>query len=279
MKKPFSYVVLKYMHDVFTREFVNVAVAVYAPQAGFLRMRRAKRLKRAIGLFPGIDRSSVLQMLQFLESKFGEAEGDFASRLDRFTVGVSDIAKGILPTDDSGLQWSSSGGGVTDDPKRTLDELFERMVTRHEKAHPQERRLDAEIWDPFERELRHREVLSRLQERTLSAGRFEHRFDHVWQPRSGDIHLLLPLSFDLLKPSDIVDKGISWNGRINQLQRANSRLQTYVLLGKPSGDEHASAFEEAKGILSASVDDERLVPEEQAPAFAEEFSNQMTGIE
>lgn len=279
MKTPFSYVVLRYMHDVFTREFVNVAVAVYAPQTGFLRMRRAKRLKRAIGLFPGIDRIAVLQMLQFLESKFSEAEDDFAVRLDRFTVGIGDIAKGILPTDDSGLQWSSSGGGVTDDPMRTLDELFDRMVTRHEKAYPQERRLDAEIWDPFERELRPRKVLPRLEEKTLSAGRFEHRFDHVWHPRTGAIHLLLPLSFDLLKPSDIVDKGISWNGRINQLQRANAGLHTYVLLGKPSGDEHTSAFEEAKEILASGGEAKRLVPEEQAPAFAEEFSNQMANVE
>ena len=70
MKSPFSYVVLRYMHDVFTREFVNIAVVVHCPQAGFLQMQGVTRMKRALGLFPGMDRGSVLKTLRFMESRW-----------------------------------------------------------------------------------------------------------------------------------------------------------------------------------------------------------------
>ena len=68
MKLPFSYVVLRYMHDVFTREFVNIAVVVHCPKAGFLQMKGVRSFKRPLGLFPGMDRSSVYKTVRL----FGE---------------------------------------------------------------------------------------------------------------------------------------------------------------------------------------------------------------
>lgn len=132
MKSPFSYVVLRYMHDVFTREFVNIGVVVYCPQAGFLQMKGVTRMKRALGFFPGMDSSSVIKTLRFMESCFAAFHKSPQQSLRFETLDAASIAKAILPTDDSSLQWSPPGGGVTEDPAQVLAELFERMVTRHE---------------------------------------------------------------------------------------------------------------------------------------------------
>ena len=105
MKSPFSYVVLRYMHDVFTREFVNIGVVVYCPQAGFLRMKGVTRLKRALGLFPGMDRSSVLKTLRFVESRFAAYHKSLQQSFRLETLDAASIASAILPTDDSSLQW------------------------------------------------------------------------------------------------------------------------------------------------------------------------------
>ncbi|MBI5384317.1 MAG: DUF3037 domain-containing protein [Verrucomicrobia bacterium] len=134
MKTPFSFVVLRYMHDGFTREFVNVGVLLYAPGAGFLRLRRVASLERAQALFPGLETAPLGESLRFLETRCTGLEERYARTPERESLSAEIIAKSLLPTDDSALQWSTPGGGTTEAPERTLQELFERIVTRHEKA-------------------------------------------------------------------------------------------------------------------------------------------------
>jgi hypothetical protein len=275
MKSPFSYVVLRYMHDVFTREFVNIGVVVFCPQTGFLQMKGLTRMKRALGLFPGMDRCSVLKTLRFMESRFAAYLKSSQQSLPFETLDAASIAKAILPTDDSSLQWSAPGGGATGNPAQVLEELFERMVTRHEDKHPAFRRTDEEVWQPFETALRSRDhkILSSLHEQELAAGSFRHRFEHAWQPQQGPLHLLLPLSFDLVDPSNIVDKAIGWNGRIHLLRKSAPDFKAFLLIGRPSDQTHESAYAEAKAVLESETGSARtIVPEEEATAFADEFS-------
>ncbi len=37
MRTPYSFSVLRYVHDAVTQEFINIGVAVYPSEAGFLR--------------------------------------------------------------------------------------------------------------------------------------------------------------------------------------------------------------------------------------------------
>lgn len=275
MKSPFSYVVLRYMHDVFTREFVNIGVVVYCPKAGFLQMKGVTRMKRALGFFPGIDRSSVLKTLRFMESRFSAYQGSSQQNLSFESLDAASIAKAILPMDDSSLQWSPPGGGATENPAQVLEELFERFVTRHENKHPAIRRTDEEVWQPFETALHSagQAILSSLHERELSAGSFHYRFEHAWQPNRGPLHLLLPLSFDLADGFNIVDKAIGWNGRIHLLRKSAPEFKAYLLIGKPSDQKYELAYAEAKALLESEPNSEReIVPEEKATVFADEFS-------
>ena len=52
-KTAYSFVVLRYMHDVFTREFVNVGVLLHAPGVGFLGFEKLSGMDRVKGMFPG----------------------------------------------------------------------------------------------------------------------------------------------------------------------------------------------------------------------------------
>ncbi len=169
-KAPFSYVVLRYMHDVLTREFVNVAVLLYAPDLGFLGLEKLASFERVKGMFPGLQSEALRQLLMFLSSRSEELARKIPDRLDRPSLSADTLGASLLPIDDSALQWSAPGGGVTDDPGGMLKELFERLVMRHLKAHPVTRREDGDVWKPFERELRRRDVLHRLQEKVLSLG-------------------------------------------------------------------------------------------------------------
>src|SRR4030095_3795871 len=98
-KTPFSYVVLRYMHDVFTREFVNVGVLVHVPAVGFLDLQKLSTLDRAKGMFPGLHSDSLRDLLRFLESRTGELREKANHGLERSALSADVIAESLLPTD------------------------------------------------------------------------------------------------------------------------------------------------------------------------------------
>ena len=66
--------------------------------------------------------TAVSRAAERLDDLFPETEStavDFASR--------------ILPHDDSSLQWSKLGSGLTRDPSCELESLFDRMVLQHDR--------------------------------------------------------------------------------------------------------------------------------------------------
>lgn len=280
-KTPYSFVVLRYMHNVFTREFVNVGVLLHAPRVGFLGFEKLSGLDRVKGMFPGLQSDSLRDLLAFLASRTEEIHRKTSEQLfDRDQVSAETIAKALLPTDDSALQWSAPGGGATDNVQQTLKELFDRLVARHLKAHPPTRREDVDVWRPIERELRQRNVLARMQEKTLTVGELRHRFENAWQPQGGYLRLFQALSFDLLLPSDIVEKAVRWSALIRQLRKADADFLIYLILGRPSGQGHSQkAFNQAYEALNEETGDrKKLFPEEEAPSFVDAVEKEIKAV-
>jgi hypothetical protein len=276
-KTSFSYVVLRYMHDVLTREFVNVAVLLYAPEEGFLGFEKLSSLDRVRGMFPGLQSDSLRDLLVFLASRANEVGLTAAEMLSRDLLSASDVAKSLLPIDDSALQWSQPGGGITSDPQGTLKELFERLVARHLKAHPPTRRRDSDVWKPFEQELRKREVSHYLHDKVLTAGELRHHFENAWEPAGGYLRVFQPLSFDLLEASDIVEKAITCNGVLRQLRKGHPDFYIYLLLGRPAGSSRNRAFAQAYETLAEDGGRKEIFPEEQAAQFAEAVEKEIKG--
>ncbi len=276
MKAPFSYVVLRYMHDVFTREFINVAVLLYSPGTSFLRFQCISSKERLRGFFPGADCKEIMEILRFLEGKCISASEKLAQELNKSLVNASEIAYSLLPIDDSALQWSTPGGGITDNPERTLRELFDRMVTRHEKANPAVRKEDRDVWTHFEKAFRPKRILTRLQEKILIAGEFKQKFEHTWQAENGILHLFRPLTFDLVDTSEIVGKALDWSGRVKELRKAQPDFLIYLLLGAPESKSKMKAFEQAKTTLIEGVPgNKRILMEEEAPLLADDLAREM----
>jgi hypothetical protein len=76
------------------------------------------------------------------------------------------------------------------------------------------------------------------------------------------------LSFDLIEPSNIVEKAIHWNGLLRQLRKADPNFFIYLLLGKPSDAKRLKAFNQAYETLAEDQRQKELVPEEDAHRFA-----------
>jgi hypothetical protein len=275
MKITYSFVVLRYVHDVMTGEFVNVGVALYAPEVRYLGGVCNTRYGRVSKLFGEIDGEYFRSLMRYVEARFEELGLKLRNELPMFEapVDIIEIAKGILPPDDSSLQWSEPGGGQTDDPARTLEGIFERMVARYEMRTQQPNRDDNDVWRIFKKELETRHVLSRLTPKRIIAQDYDYEFEHAW--KNDNWHVYEPVSFDLQEADSILDKANRWLGRITTLRDSPDRFKFHLLLGEPSLEKHRATFVKAKNILNKMPGEKELVREYDAEDFSEVLAKEI----
>ena len=106
---------------------------MHAPASGLLKVRTrttAGRLKQA---FPDLDPAVFADSMQAVERGFSVLvrKADPSGLRDPRTDARAHAQK-VVPDDDSALQWSPAGVGLTADPARTFERLFERYGSRYD---------------------------------------------------------------------------------------------------------------------------------------------------
>ena len=157
----YTYCVLRYVHDMTSGEFVNVGVALYAPEARYLSALCRTTYGRLTKVFPGMNAEHFKSLMRYIQARIEEQGTRTPNELPlSASSNVLEFAQAVLPPDDSSLQWSSAGSGRTADPSQTLERLFDRMVSRYEERQTVAGRSDDEVWRNFRRNLEERRVLS-----------------------------------------------------------------------------------------------------------------------
>jgi len=244
----YTYTIVRYVHDVATREFVNVGVILHVPSLGLVEARARPSITRLRGVFPDLDREAFQRLMQAVErcvstvAKEVREAGLFDEGLD-----AAGIAARALPKDDSSLQWSEpAGAGLTDNPAKTIDRLHERFVTRYEKK-GSHRRTDDEVWRPFRQKLEERHLASLLRESTFTGGVDEIVFKHAW--KNGVWHAYEALSFDLSDAEHIKIKAREWRGHLSAVADTTKLLRLHFLVGAPQRADLHDAYAKALAIL------------------------------
>lgn len=275
MKTAYSFVVLRYVHDVVSGEFINIGVALYAPGAKYIGGLCNTRYTRLGNMFGKgeIDSNYFRGLMRYIEARFEELGDKLRSELPLHGVpsDIMQIAKGVLPPDDSSLQWSEAGGGQTEDPSKTLENLFVRMVERYEDRQKRPRRDDAEVWRIFKRELETQHVASHLRPKRITAPDDDYEFEHAWKNQQW--HMGEPISFDLLEAESIKNKANRWLGRMINLNEAPEPFKLHLLLGEPSLARLRPAYTKAENILHKMPGDPVFVREHEARAFSESLAS------
>ena len=131
-QRSYTYTTLRYVHDVRTGEFLNVGVVLHAASLGRLEFKTRKTFGRAKRMFPDLDGDAFHAAMRAVDRALSAQARLMAD--ERLLTGDSNavsIARKALPADDSTLQWSELGSGVSDDLTKALDRLYARMVTRY----------------------------------------------------------------------------------------------------------------------------------------------------
>lgn len=275
MKTTYSFTILRYVHDIATGEFVNMGVALYAPEASYVSAICNPRYGRLSKLFLDVNGEHLRSLMRFIQARFEEHAAKLNSELalEGKPKSVMEIAASILPRDDSSLQWSDPGGGITEDPAATLEQLYTRLVEKYEQRAQVPSRTDDDVWRAYRKELESKQVLARLQPKRIVAKDYDHEFDHAW--KNGVWNLFQPVSMDLLDADSILDKANRWLGRATNLRDSEDKFRLWMLIGEPRIEKLKPAYTKALNILNKMPVKKDFVTEQEAPKFSQELAQEM----
>ncbi len=274
MKIPYSFSILRYVHDPVTQEFVNIGVAVYSREAGFLGAKCATHYARITRMFAKIDGNRFRQLTIYLQEKIGELGASLPSALPfEPRLAIEDLLARVLPPDDSSVQFSHAGVGLTHDLEKTVVDLFERYVDRYSTTADSIRR-DEDVWrNTFKEPLERRHVTAYLEPKRIVAPNYEYEFQRAW--KNNVWHVYEPVSFDMVDRSSIVEKANRWVGRATSLNDSPDKFKIHLLLGAPADSHLQDTFIKAQNILKKMPGKAELIQEDEAEAFAEEFEKEI----
>jgi hypothetical protein len=274
MRVAYSFSVLRYVHDPVTQEFLNIGVAVYSPDARFLRAICATGYERITRVFARIDGNRFRQTVRYIQEQINGIGSDMPSQIV-FEPGlaISKLLAKVLPIDDSSFQFSDAGVGLSGDLEGTLAELFERYVEQYVKDGAA-RREDEDVWKVFREPLERKRVAQHLVPKKIATKDYEYEFNHSWKNKVW--HLYEPVSFDLLQASSILEKANRWVGRATTLMDSTEKFKLHILLGEPRDTALRPTFEKARNILDKIPAAKEVVAESEAEDLAEKLARDIS---
>ncbi len=275
MKIPYSFSVLRYIHDIVTGEFINVGVVLYAPKAKFLSAICTSRYGRLSKMFSNISGDHYRQVARYIQARLEEEGERLASELpfDKMPKSVMDFTVRVLPIDDSSLQFSPEGYGLTENPHETLEQIYSRYVEKYYEKTEKHSRGDEDIWKVYKRHLEEKRILGNLKPHQIIGTNYDYEFKYCWKNEKWHIHE--PVSFDLLEANFITDKANGWLGRITSLVDGGEPFKLNVLIGSPQDERLKSAFIKAQNIMHRMPCQHEFIREDEAEHFAENLKKEI----
>lgn len=272
-RTPYTYVVLRYVHDIAAAEFINIGVVMMASSVGYVGAKFKTTYGRTKKAFPTLDGEAYRRQVKRLQTAFSRvAERDIATRAVTASQSASpllDLVHSVLRQDDSSLQWSPIGSGLSSSPEATLNSLFQRFVAKYDDEAMSVQRKDDDVWKCFRAELEKRNVLAHLEEKVIAVNDDSVKFAHAW--KNGSWHCYEPLSFDLQSDTSIKDKAHRWLGQISSVQDAADEFQVFFLVGKPADASLGDAYAQAVSILKKTPRSE-VIEEGDAAKFSDQVA-------
>lgn len=243
--KQYQFAVLRYVHDTITGEFINVGLCLFSEEGAFGGIKCRHTYKRITSVFPNVNGERLKSLLRHIESIFESyysPNGGFI-----FQENLEDILYSILPKDDSSLQWSFGGSGISLNLEETLESLYHQYVEKYDSKNLKSKKSDEDVWRTFKKDLISFDLVRELQPRKISTSDDEIMFNYTLQ--NGALHCLEPLTFDLATSENIKEKARNWLGKVTSLASSKENFEVYYMLGRPADDELMPAFNDALKIL------------------------------
>lgn len=272
--KRYQYQILRYIHDRFTGEYVNVGVVVYQEEDGFLGIRTTNKYHRITSLFPGADGRWVTHSLKYIEARVKSIASELKT-LFQSSKDLSHITASIIPNDNNALEWTEAKYGLDIDPKIALEDIFHNQVEKYivQKGDTGSR-TDEEIWkEKYKKHFEKCGIINRLKPHKVSVPNDELAFNFSWKNERW--HSYEPLSFVLKKKESVREKVYKWAGKLQALNQSNENFHLTLLTSLPPKHNDLKEFIEEY----LKVDSDRLkvdiVSDKEAKKIALQIKREM----
>ena len=275
MKTPYTFSILRYVHDIVTGEFVNVGVILFAPKAKYLSASCTTKYSRISTIFTDFNSEHFRRSVRYIQATIEEEGARLLNELPfkEPATSAKGFATRILPINDSSLQFSPEGYGMTDNPEKTLEQIFSRYVEKYYGKSGRISRTNEDVWKVYQKPLKEKKVLEHLKPHKLVGLNYEHEFKHCWKNQQW--HVNQPISFDLIDVHEILDKANTWKGRIESLLEGGEEFKFNVLLGSPHDSKIKTSFIKAQNILHTIPCKPEFIKEDEAEEFAENLRQEI----
>lgn len=274
-KIPYTYCLVKYLHDPAAGEMLNVGVLLSAPSLSYIEARfniHYERLSKAFVDFDGEHYREMVINLQFSIDKLRTWHSSPTLFLmDKEVQTVDDVIKRIMPDRGLSIQFGPMLAGLADNPDDELTRIFDQAVVSQYPNPYKKGRSDEDAWAHYRRPLSERKVDRYLRPKNLfSPEGFEYKFEHAFKNERW--HILRPVNMDYAEASSIQDKATRILGEASALA-GNQELSTYyILLGEPRNESHKSAYNKAKSLLNKIPLTKEIIEEDAADQFADHLA-------
>lgn len=251
---------------------MNVGVLVYCEQRKFIKLKTRTARGRLAKAYPGIDHGSFRETMKALERRFDRMATDAGLFMPSARAG--ELGRTVLRADDSSLQWGFSGVGLTDDPEKTLDAHFDRLVLRYDAEHGRDARTDEMVFEAVRRRLEMAELLHLVEPHTVRSKFATVTFDHAL--KNGIWHCIQPLSFDSADEDRMLSKAARWVGIMQSIASRQSEVKAYFVTGAPQDERLLPQYDKMVEFLRASPMNPVVVDENNASYIVEVLEEYMT---
>ena len=269
---PFSYRTLQYVHDPVAGECINIGVLLYAPKMMFFDYSFEHHFRRLSLVFADFSGDTYKKQISSMEHRVNEIKLKISN--GKYPVDVFEsmesISRQILPDQGGCFRYESILGGLTSDPARELQRLFDRVVTSQGNHLGLMRRDDVKLWNVYSKALSD-QLKIQIRQHVFKTHNVEQTFDRTI--KNGKVHVLQPVSLDYRAKQDIQKRAVELLGIGTALKDVEELGSIYLLLGSPQDEAMLPAYLRARDLMAQIPVQHKIIEEDEIADFGNELEN------
>lgn len=272
--KKYQYQLIRYVHDHFTGEYVNVGVVVYSKEDHFLSCKTSSRVQRVTHMFPDADGKWIKRVLTSIQSRLNRLSNQ-TSELFSPSDSLSHITNSVVSRDNSAIQLTEVKMAIDVSLDAAINDLYQTQVEKYMVSKVDKNSLlDEDVWKlKYKTHFEKYGIEKRLRMHEVAVPEDVITFDKSWKNEVW--HCYEPLSFVLKEKDTIRDKVYKWAGKLQGLQHSNEYLHLVLLTSiSPKHSDLMSFVHEYLKVDSDKLKVD-IVTEDNADFFAKRVFEEM----
>jgi len=249
-KQVCKYSIIRFQPYPETEEFANIGIVLYVPATKRLEFRLldSKHYARITHFFDPVCKPVFIQSIKVIHAEI-ERIKDFMHNTN------IDLYAELIRDREDIIRFSANRALLCSDPVVVVNQLFERYVHRsflHEPSY--EEKMKKQVRDL----LVQYQLGDRYKEGSIGdTDKYEVRFPFVSQ---GDKKTIIkPIHFMHNKPSQLIDHGLSWLGKIQHLNKLGFITLDKILLTYKAPDNNKNQLYDAFSDIKKKIESEDIV--------------------